>query len=723
MPIHNFMLEDLAACLKAICVFPLVVVAPGFGIAWLCDVFEFRRRTLAFRLALGIPFSIAVCPVATYLLGRFFGMTAVGGFYIAAACLFLSALLRSPRPVLVSREAKVFAAAAAIWLAVALGSLIDLQFGDRLYYPTSALDNSVRTSFVHSISMKGIPPENPLFVSAEPAPLRYHYFWLMMCSLVEKAGRGAWTARHALIAGTFWCGAGLLALVALYLRLFMESGRAGLRRRMLIAFLLLGITGLDIIPTVLLLLQYAAGGMSFVLPSVEWWNEHVDWFVYTALWAPHALSSLLACFTGFLLVWKAPRARGRLGMLRYSVLAGIALASSIGASIYVSFAFAVFLAAWTAVTIVKRWHRETVALLAAGATCAVLALPYLMSLLGEGAPPVSGGAPLEFTVRAFSLAALVPGWPGMTRFWRLILVNLPLIPFNYLLEFGFFLAAGAIAWRRQRRSGRPLQRWQLASLLMVASSAMICTFLRSSIIGCNDLGWRGFLVTQFVMLLWSADLLADGLRGDFISGGERVLLTVFLVLGALGTVYDLAITRTFPILADHGVVPPLDWMSPDRQFGKRTYAARAAYEWAQGATTATAAIQFNPKVAFQETTAMLYSERRTVAANLSCGIGFGGDAKLCPPIMSELQRLYPAPGLPAVASIDDVCTNLPVDLMIAKDTDSAWADRSGWVWREHPAFQNAYVRIFRCPARRVPADGGTSTAARGGTRPASAVSR
>ena len=53
---------------------------------------------------------------------------------------------------------------------------------------------------------------------------------------------------------------------------------------------------------------------------------------------------------------------------------------------------------------------------------------------------------------------------------------------------------------------------------------------------------------------------------------------------------DLAIVRFYPVLADRGVVPPLDWMSPDRDFGRRTYAARAAYEWVQHSTPSAAAI-------------------------------------------------------------------------------------------------------------------------------------
>ena len=701
MPIHHFMREDVIGCWKAICLFPVFLLAPGYAIAWAGDFFEFRQRTAAFRVALSITFSIAICPIVTYLLGRFLGMPAVWGFYGLAACGFAAALVRGPRRWAFPRQLWVFGAIAAVWFAIALGSLIDIQIGDRLYYPTSALDNSVRAAFVHSISVTGIPPQSPLFLPGQPAPLRYHYFWLMMCSLVESGARGGVSARQALIAGTFWCGVGLLALVALYLRLFAGGDPGGLRRRILVAFLLLGITGLDIIPTAFLLLLHARGALAFVLPSVEWWNEHVDWFLYTTLWAPHALSSLLACFTGFLLLWKAPSATGRGGLVRYSAAAGAALATSIGASIYVSFVFAAFLAAWMVLTWAKRWRRETAALAVSGAVCVALALPYLLSLRGPAAGPLSGGSPLQLTVRTFSLAALVPTWHGMSATWRLILVNLPLVPLNYLLEFGFFFAVAAIQWRALRRSGEPLTRQQLACITMAATSVAICTFMRSSVIGCNDLGWRGFLVAQFVLLLWAADLLAGGWSHGLVTAGERRLLVGFLALGAVGSIYDLTLTRAYPLLADRGIVPPLDWMSPDRQFGKRTYATRAAYEWAQSTTPETAAIQFNPKVVFQETTAMLYADRRAVAADLSCNTTFGGEAKECAPIVSRLKTLFPARAADAIPGIEAICVNLPIDLVIAKDTDPVWRNREGWVWKERPVFGNRYVRMFGCRPSRI----------------------
>jgi hypothetical protein len=700
MSAPNFMLEDLSGSLRAIYLLPLFILIPGYTTAWLCDLFDFRQRSGPFRLALSIPLSIAICPIVTYLLGRFGSMDAVWAFYWAAALGFaaIQAVTIHSGARLgfgFTKELRVFGAIIGVWLVISLGSLIDLQFGDRLYYPTSALDNSVRTAFVHSISTTGIPPQNPFFQPAQPVALRYHYFWLMMCSLVERAGNHGVTPRQALVAGTFWCGVGLMALVVLYLRLFSPGDPARFRRRALIAMLLLSITGLDILPTLFLLILYAKKALPFMLPSVEWWNEHVDWFVYTAMWAPHALASLLAGLTGFLLLWKAPEAKGWSGMLRYSLLAGAALATCVGASIYVAFVFAVFLLVWTAITIWKKWRHETAGLLIAGAVCTVLALPYLLGLRGPAAAGFSG-SPIEFTVRAFSFAALIPRWHGMSETVRLIVVNGPLIPMNYLMELGLFFLVGTIQWRKFSKRGGPLSRQELACTTMIATSILICTFLRSSVIGCNDLGWRGFLLAQFMLLLWAVEILSERNTPGFLTARQKRMAMAFLLLGGLGTVYDLGITRFYPVLADRGVVPPLDWMSPDRQFGTRTYASRSAYEWAQSMTPETAIIQFNPQVVFQETPAMLYSDRRTVAGDTGCNTAFGGDPRLCAPIISRIERIYPVSGQPPSPSLRDVCLNLPIDLIVVKDTDPVWSDPRSWVWMGKPVFANRYVRLFSC---------------------------
>ena len=58
MPGHHFMLADLMGALRAVVVFPLFVLAPGYVAAWLLDLFEFRGRTLSFRLVFSAPLSI-----------------------------------------------------------------------------------------------------------------------------------------------------------------------------------------------------------------------------------------------------------------------------------------------------------------------------------------------------------------------------------------------------------------------------------------------------------------------------------------------------------------------------------------------------------------------------------------------------------------------------------------------------------------------------------------
>ena len=682
---HNFMLEDLAGSLRAIGLFPLFLVVPGYAFGWWGDLFEFRRRTALFRLAASVPLSVGLCPILTYLAGRI-SMNAVWALYGILAAAFVVAVARTNRtrgtrrPSL--RTLWPFAVVVAVWLAVALFSLVDLEWGRRVYYPVSSIDNSVRSAYINAIATDGTAPDNPFFSPGHPVPLRYHYFWFILCSLAERAGAPGVTARQALIGGTFWCGVGMLALLALYLRLFVPHDAPRFRSRMLIGCLLLGITGLDIIPSIYLEMQYFKGALPFVLPSVEWWNEHVDWFVYTALWAPHALGSLVAGLLAFLLLWKAPEAQGRGGWVRYSLAAAVALASSAGECVYVAIVLAVFLVIWTGVTAWKKWVRETAALLLAGIACVILALPYFAGLRGPAAEGY-GAEPFQLTVRAFSFAALIPWSHGMKEWTRLLLVNLPLLPVNYLLELGLFFIAGAVQWRKFRRREEPLSRYELASILMAAVSILICTFVRSSVVARNDLGWRGFLPAQFILLLWAIDLIPE----------RRPLVTLFLILGAAGSVYDLALTRFYPVLADHGVIPPLDWMSPDRRFGERTYAERAAYEWTRDYTPPTASIQFNPKVVFQETPAMMYADRRMVAGDLQCNTAVGGDPRQCAPIVSRLKALYASGG---PSDFADACSNVPMDVVVAKDTDPVWANRQSWVWRIKPVFGNSYVRLFRC---------------------------
>ncbi len=292
-------------------------------------------------------------------------------------------------------------------------------------------------------------------------------------------------------------------------------------------------------------------------------------------------------------------------------------------------------------------------------------------------------------------------WPGMPGWLRLILVNGSLLPVNYALEFGFFFFVAGIKWRQHRASGKPLSRQDAACLTMLVVTTLMCTFLRSTLkrnawLGNNDLGWRGFLPAQFVLLLWAADIWSRRERLNVLSTRRKQFLAICIALGALGTAYDMGITRFYPILADRGVLPPIDWMAPDRQFGQRNYAARAAYEWVRASTPQTAVLQYNPDVVMQETAAMLYSDRRVVAASPRCETTFGGDPQVCGPIVARLERLYPAAGRGAGTSLEEACHDLPIDVIVAKDTDPVWGEPGSWVWKGKPVFSGAYIRLFGC---------------------------
>jgi hypothetical protein len=705
------MLADLSRSLLAVCLYPLFVVIPGYSLAWLLDLCEFRRRTPAFRAALSLCLSFAVCPVTTYLAERFGSARLVWALYGAAWLYFTVVVARGWRtrpPIRISRKDAAVAAIVLVWVVVALVSLADLQLGGRLYYSVTAMDSSLRSALGHSLA-SGIPPRNPFYFPGHPVSVRYHYFWMIPGALVERAGGGLLGARQAWIGGAVWSGIALMAVVALSFRIPFYRGPGSFRRRALTGILLLGVTGLDIVPASIGWMLRAGGMRNGVLPSIDWWNEQVCGFVSTALWEAHYLAGLVICVTAFLLLWEGTQRSAR---VRYAVVAGIALASAVGVAVYVTLVFAAFLAVWFLVAAVRKWWSEAAAYAIAGATAAVCSAPYLLAIRGMAGG--ASGPALLFHVRPFSPVSVVLQSLGITHGWPLSLASLATLPLNYALELGFFFVAGILWWNRRQR---PLSRAHLATATMLATSLLIATFVRSSPSTNNDLGWRGTLVAQFVLLLWAVDAIT-GVAGP-LKVSLRRQLAVLALLGAAGTVYDVAMLRLYPWLADRGVVASVGWMAPDRQLGERTYAQREAYEWLGQATPPQTRIQFNPHVIIQDTPAYLYADRPMVAAYGDCRrlVIFGGEPALCPPIQAVLDRLYPEPGQPAaLAGAAEACGSLPIDILVAKDTDAAWRDPRSWVWQEKPVFANRYVRLFGCgPAwwnRSGP--GGTAVAAPAG---------
>lgn len=699
----EFTVSDLLGVSVGFLLFGLFAFAPGYTFGWLSNVFQFRRRRLATRLAAAIPLSIGLTPITAYFLWRcslpllwiVFGAC-------GATCAVLLVRDVCTLKLHLSRDGWCAVAIAAGWLVVGTLSLIDLQFGNRLYFALSSHDLATHAAFTASLARDGIPPHNPYFFAGQPGSLRYHYFWFIPSGLVDLLGGSLVSARLSVIAGTLWAGLGLLAVIALYLRFFQHKRAEQIERRALIGCLLVGVTGLDILPVTMIdLLGHG------VMPSVEWWNPFSpvpSWFS-TVFWAPHDLASLVAGLAGFLLIWDAAhREQRRLRILGLSG-GGMAFASAVGASIYVGGTLAVGCALWLAIALLKRWWRHSFVLTGAALLALALLMPFILQVThGSGVTKSSGRSlsPFSLTVRRFEMAdAIVKPQTHAA----LLGLNAIFLPLNYLLEFGFFFLVAGLSIRRIWRFGFRDQA-ELSAATLGLASLLVCTFLGSSVIAYNDLGCRSPLVVQFFLLVWAVDLWAEGALGFGLSGKEQasthskmapLLVSALLVLGAMGSCYELCLQRTFPILEDLYNVKKYVWLASDHQLGRRTFELRRAYKALDRVLPANAVIQADPNPNIGDLPAELYSGRQMVADADNCAVVFGGSKKFCTEIiLPRLKPLFDDRRPVTPEEVQDTCREFSITALLFKDTDPAWKDKSSWIWKQQPIFSSSYVRVIPC---------------------------
>jgi hypothetical protein len=272
---------------------------------------------------------------------------------------------------------------------------------------------------------------------------------------------------------------------------------------------------------------------------------------------------------------------------------------------------------------------------------------------------------------------------------------------NYFAELGFFFVAGLVfLWNiwRKRDFGPALQ----ATVLLAGISVFIASFFRSGVISMNDLGARGFLPAQFVLLLWAAELFSHaGPRPHGTHKLSRAALwkwtwAFFLTLGVAGTLYQVSMLRVHGMLADGGMIPP--WFAPDRQLGERTYALREAYDRAKTRLESDALIQNDPKWKYDDIYFGLYSDRQTAAYDSSCGAQFGGDPAACVRDFPSLAELFADPDAYDLKGVTDLCNGLRIRALVIKDKDGIWTKQPPWLQNFPVIAANAHVRIIEIPA-------------------------
>jgi len=695
----NYTVIDLIGTSCGVILFIPLMIAPGYVAAWFTEALGFRKLSVPWRVLASVPLSIALCPILTYWVGSVFGWIAIWVFYGLAAviCLillcgmlgherariWLSDLWRTPR-------VSWFIAGA--WLVIALFSLVDLQIGDRLYFSVTAYDHSVRTAITDAISRTGVKPENPFYCLGSPAPLRYHYFWFIGCSLVALAGGHIVNSRLAIIASVVWCGWAFAAVVPLFLRFVFGMSGHTLRRAAIVAVCLTTVTGLDILPTLYLWTR------GTVYADMEWWNNQITSWWGSGLWVPHHLAGLVVALASLILLWHAASETNNKLRVKEAILAGIGLATMVGTSIYVALVVAAFLALWIIVTWLTRDRRHSAVVLIAGVVTLVLLVPYLLALAHSGGGSGGSGSVslLKPTVREFGPLDLWMQRHPVNRFTKGILRAL-LLPLNYFLELGLFLVAGCMYLRKHWKS----RSWELHlrfTGLLAATSIVVCTFWHSSVISNNDLGTRGFLPAQFVLLLWTADLLISGqlnirrAPAASSSWARSPLWASLIVLGAMGTFYELGLLRFEGLLADNQIIPL--YFSPDHELGQRTCALRNAYDQLRTVSPKDAVIQNNPNWNYTDYFYGLYADRQTAAYDRACGSEFGGSVEQCQKIFPQIAAVFSDHHNVRAADVAELSRRLNIRAVLVKDLDACWKDRQSWAWQVPPAISNHFVRIY-----------------------------
>ena len=86
-------------------------------------------------------------------------------------------------------------------------------------------------------------------------------------------------------------------------------------------------------------------------------------------------------------------------------------------------------------------------------------------------------------------------------------------------------------------------------------------------------------------------------KGERSSATARQIsrpLRILIIIGLITTIVDVVLLRTWPMLVDAGIAGFPSSLSPDTQLGKRTLAARLAYDYINLHTPENTLIQDNP---------------------------------------------------------------------------------------------------------------------------------
>jgi hypothetical protein len=149
------------------------------------------------------------------------------------------------------------------------------------------------------------------------------------------------------MAGTVWTGLVLWAVLSLWLRMLRKE-REWTMLRWMLAALLLGVSGLDLLPFLVSVSHRLFIHDPHWIPyaTLDWWSfDQVTNWIDILLWVPHCAAAFAACATGLLILVGCAHRDLKHRAITIAI-AGACFASSVGLSIYVAFGFVVFCAGY-----------------------------------------------------------------------------------------------------------------------------------------------------------------------------------------------------------------------------------------------------------------------------------------------------------------------------------------------------------------------------------------
>lgn len=662
-------LLQLGQLATATVIFGLFLLVPGWLLGEATEWLGWRHLDSRQRTILAILLSLAPSPVLVYGAARGVGFALVWGLYGSIWFLFLLRIAqRRGRLGLgwFGNDGWLFA----VWALVYSLGVVDLVFDREVWVNINAMDAIAHVGFTDAITRTGLPPANPFAYPGEPTPLFYYYFWYLMCSLVDQLGGNWVTARAAVQAGSLWLGAILALLVGLFAeRVGPHLGMSMPPRRSMM-WALVAVTGLDLLPwsfahALRYFFQMGAGGGV----SLEHWNEQATAWLGAVTMAPHHIAGLAMCMTAVLVWLETPRWIG-------VVIAGLAVGSAAGASLYTTLPTVIGLSLWGGWQLWRgspegRWL--LVRLVGVGLVGLVFYGPFALELRNNSSQMRT---PLALTIRAFEitdywLPSIVKPLKQMP--WAKYLLRLIFLPLNYLLEFGYFLLAAVLFWRWRRGQERPLVLPEQVLLALLAGSALLCTFVASTLSGNNDLGWRGFLIAQFVLLIWALPVTAQLVAGE-LRGWWRTALLASLVVGVLGTATELV---NFRVRTDGSAV-------------MRARHTREAYQFIAANSPRDAIMALNPDGQLDFFSALI-GNRQMVSGGRAYGTYFGAGK---PGEQALNDSLAFFSGGQSDEARADYLRRYRVGVIVVLPVDGIWKDRTSWVWQQLPEYENAGARVY-----------------------------